>query len=441
MNVALPKQAPVDAERPVPTPSGGKLFWGVWSVVAAFGAYSCMYAFRKPFTAATYGDVDLYGYSFKSVLVTSQVAGYTISKFVGIKVVAEVLPGRRAAVLLLLVGIAELALLAFAVVPPPWNAVCLFMNGLPLGMVFGLVLGFLEGRRSTEALAAGLCASFILADGVTKSLGAWLLQQGISEYWMPCVAGSLLILPLMLFVGMLTKIPPPDAADIAARSRRTPLNRAERWALALRYAGGLVPIVSLYLAMTILRSLRADFAPEIWRGLGEPAQPATFTYSELWVALGIVAANGFAMFVRDNRRAFFVSLLICGLGAALLLVALILRRAGILGGFGFMVAVGLGMYLPYVAIHTTVFERLIAMTREQGNLGFLMYLADSAGYLGYVAVMLVHGFLGSRQEFLGFFEAACGAVAVFGLVCVGASWRYFASRCSVAAAAIPGGER
>ncbi|MBA4020518.1 MAG: hypothetical protein C0483_25435 [Pirellula sp.] len=417
------------------------MFWGVWSVVAAFGAYSCMYAFRKPFTAAAFDEVDFLGYAFKSVLITSQVAGYTISKFIGIKVVAEMPPSRRAAALLSLVGIAELALLAFAVVPPPWNAVCLFVNGLPLGMVFGLVLGFLEGRQSTEALAAGLCASFIVADGATKSLGAWLLQLGVSEYWMPCVAGSLMIAPLLLFVGMLTKIPPPGAADVAARSRRTPLDRAERRALALRYAGGLIPIVSLYLAMTILRSLRADFAPEIWRGLGEPAQPATFTYSELWVALGVVAANGLAMFIRDNRRAFFISLLICGFGAALLLGALALRRAGMLGGFEFMVAVGLGMYLPYVAIHTTVFERLIAMTRERGNLGFLMYLADSTGYLGYVAVMLIHGFLGSRQDFLGFFLTACGTVAVFGLGCVGFSWRYFAICCPTSAASIPGGER
>ena len=53
-----------------------------------------------------------------------------------------------------------------------------------------------------------------------------------------------------------------------------------------------------------------------------------------------------------------------------------------------MVLMGLGLYLPYVAIHTTVFERLIAMTRERGNLGFLMYLADAVGYLGYAVVMV-----------------------------------------------------
>ena len=53
-----------------------------------------------------------------------------------------------------------------------------------------------------------------------------------------------------------------------------------------------------------------------------------------------------------------------------------------------MVLHGLGLYLPYVAVHTTIFERLIAMTRDRGNIGYLMYLADAFGYLGYVVVML-----------------------------------------------------
>ncbi len=53
-----------------------------------------------------------------------------------------------------------------------------------------------------------------------------------------------------------------------------------------------------------------------------------------------------------------------------------------------MVLFGLGLYLPYVTVHTTVFERLLAMTREKGTIAFLLTLADSAGYLGYIGVMI-----------------------------------------------------
>jgi len=60
-------------------------------LVAAFGAYACMYGFRKPFTAASFTDVP-FGPGVKAWLVTAQVLGYTISKFVGIRMIAEMPP-------------------------------------------------------------------------------------------------------------------------------------------------------------------------------------------------------------------------------------------------------------------------------------------------------------------------------------------------------------
>src|SRR6185369_15594478 len=147
----------------------------IWCIIAAFGAYFCMYAFRKPFTVGRYDEPSLAGIPSLAVLVMAQTLGYTVSKFLGIKIIAEMTPGRRIAWLLSLIAFAELALLFFGMSAAPWNAIFLFLNGLPLGMVFGLVLGFLEGRRHTEALTAGLCTSFILADGVTKSVGSYLL--------------------------------------------------------------------------------------------------------------------------------------------------------------------------------------------------------------------------------------------------------------------------
>src|SRR5262245_57686086 len=104
-----------------------------------------MYAFRRPFTAATYADATAFGLTLKTVLVTAQVTGYMVSKFIGIKVIAEMPPNRRARTILVLVAAAEFALILFGLIPPPWNAACLVLNGLALGMVFGLVLGFLEG--------------------------------------------------------------------------------------------------------------------------------------------------------------------------------------------------------------------------------------------------------------------------------------------------------
>jgi hypothetical protein len=150
------------------------------------------------------------------------------------------------------------------------------------------------------------------------------------------------------------------------------------------------------------------------------------------VALGVLAANGCAVLIRENRRAFFFALATCGLGFVLIAAALVSRSVNGLSGFAFMVLIGLGLYLPYVAFHTTLFERLLAMTRERGNIGFLMYVADSIGYLGYVAVMLLRLFRGGSigdVDFVRFFELACWLACGLSLVCLAVSWRYFAVRC------------
>jgi hypothetical protein len=397
---------------------------GIWCIVASFGTYACMYGFRKPFTAGTYLE-EPYGVGIKAWLVMAQVLGYTVSKFVGIRVIAAMPPSRRAATLLGLIGVAELALVLFAVVPRPYDVACLFVNGLPLGMVFGLVLGFLEGRRMTEAFVAGLCASFILADGVAKSVGASLLAAGVSEAWMPAAAGGLFLLPLVGFVAMLGMIPPPTAEDVQERSVREPMSREDRARWWRRHGWGLAMLSVAYLMVTVLRSLRADFAPELWTALGTTGQPGVFARSEIWVALGVFLVSGSLVVVRDNRRAFNLAVGFSLAGLGLVGLALVGLKAGVLPGFGFMVLLGVGLYLPYVMVHTTLFERLIALTRDKGNLGYLMYLADASGYLGYVAVMFGKSWFRPAGDFLTFFSGASGWLAGFAGAAFAVAWWRF----------------
>lgn len=413
---------------PSSSASGERWQLAVWCMVAAFGTYFCMYAFRKPFTAAEFADYQWAGIGYKTLLVTAQVLGYTLSKFIGIKVIAEMNPARRATMILVLIAIAESALLAFALVRPPFHLVCLFINGLPLGMVFGLVLGFLEGRRLTEALSAGLCASFIVADGFVKAVGAQLLVWGVSEFWMPVTTGALFGLPLVIFVWMLAKIPPPAFRDVSHRGQRVPMDRRDRQRFFGRYTLGLSLLIFAYLAITILRSIRADFAAEIWGCLGHGGQPSVFATSEIVVALLVVLGNGLCVLILDNRRAFFASLAICLTGIALLAAAPVGLAHEWISGFMFMILVGLGLYLPYVAVHTTIFERLIAMTRDRANIGYLMYMADAFGYLGYVMVMLGKGIITIQGDFLTFFIHVCWVTAAAAAGMLVVAWWYFAVR-------------
>src|SRR5579859_262530 len=130
--------------------ASSKVFFIIWCMLAAFGTYFCMYALRKPFNAGLYQGYHLWHIDYKAILIIAQVLGYMASKFIGIKVISELRPENRQKLIICLILVAELGLLLFGLIPPPYNFACLFLNGLPLGMIWGIIFSYLEGRRFTE---------------------------------------------------------------------------------------------------------------------------------------------------------------------------------------------------------------------------------------------------------------------------------------------------
>jgi hypothetical protein len=388
------------------------------AAAAAFCTYFCMYAFRKPFTAATFEGQEAFGLSLKAVLVISQLTGYLLSKVIGVKVISEMRSQSRALAIVGLIGLAEAALVGFAVLPLPLKVAMMFLNGIPLGMVFGLVMSYLEGRQHTEALAAVLCASFIASSGVVKSVGQWLMQTaGLSEFSMPMVAGLLFFPPLLLSVWMLQRTPPPDEADRRLRSERPVMNGQARWEFLSAYGPGLALLVLVYVALTVCRTVRDDFGVEIWRDLGVQ-QPSIFAGTETVVTIFVTALNAMAILIRGNLTAIRATVgLMCG-AFGLTGASVLFQWMGGESPFAFMVACGVGLYVPYVAFHTTIFERLIAASKRHCNIGFLMYLADSVGYLGYAVVIVLKTSVGARHGILPFFTTSLLIVSGLSIACL-----------------------
>ena len=393
---------------------------------AAFCTYFCMYAFRKPFSAATYDDAEFLGLGLKTVLVISQLVGYMLSKFIGIKVVSEMRGEYRAASIVFLILIAEAALVGFAIAPVSLKVVMLFFNGLPLGMIFGLVLAYLEGRKQTEALSAALCASFIVSSGVVKSVGQWLVQDcGVSEFQMPMMTGLIFFPPMLFSVWMLQRTPPPDQRDRELRSERKPVDRAKRREFFRAYWPGLSLMVFAYVALTVIRTIRDDFGVEIWRDMGVSETPSIYATTETVVAICVTLLNGLAVYFVHNLMAIRTTIGMMCTAFVLVVVSAVLKSAGWMTPFGFMVACGVGLYVPYVAFHTTVFERIIAASRHPSNLGFLMYVADAVGYLGYALVLVLRSTSFKPGSVLPFFQVSLIAVGVVSVVCLLAATMYF----------------
>jgi len=401
----------------------------LYAIGASFSTYFCMYAFRKPFAVGQYAGLWFGGAELKTALVISQIIGYALSKYIGIKVCSEATRGRRAAWLVFLILWAEAALVLFAVVPPGLKLAAIFLNGLPLGMVWGMVVWYLEGRRTSELLLAGLSCSFILASGVVKDIGKHLMDAyGVSEWWMPAATG-LCFLPLFLgSVWLLNQVPAPSARDVAARVERETMNAARRVFFVRTFLPGLVLLLVSYLFLTAYRDFRDNYAVEIVKGLGLLEKAAIFSRTEMIVAFGVLVPLALLVLVKDNRRALAGAYGIMTAGMALMGLSTLLFDAGKVDGFWWMTLVGLGLYLAYVPVGSVLFDRLIAATQVTGTAVFAIYLADAIGYTGSIGVQLYKDFARSDESRLGFFKGFTYLLSAAGVALLAASYGSFARK-------------
>jgi MFS family permease len=411
------------------SPLSNKTALTLIATLAAFSTYSCMYAFRKPFTAATYQGLVFASLDLKIWLVIAQLIGYTLSKFIGIRFVSELGRNKRAIAILALIALSEIALLLFAILPVPLKIFALFLNGLPLGMVWGLVFSFLEGRKQTEFMGAGLSVSFIFSSGMVKSAGKWLMSsQGVSEWWMPFLTGLLFLAPLLLSTWLLSRIPPPDTEDELSRTPRKPMNAEERSAFFRKFSFGLTALIAVYILLTAFRDFRDNFAAEIWTALGFGNTPSVFTTSETIISFAVLLIMSALMLVKNNARAFLLNHALILIGLLLSGISALLYHFQLISPLQLMIGTGLGVYMGYVPFNCILFDRLIAAFRTPGNAGFLMYLSDSFGYLGSVAVLFYKNFGGNNLPWLPFFLNSALYMMIFGGIGISAAFFYFAKK-------------
>ncbi|MFH2006356.1 MAG: DUF5690 family protein [bacterium] len=418
------------------TQAPGWLF-ALYAAGAAFSAYFCMYAFRKPFVAGSYGGLSFLGSSvaLKTAFVISQVVGYTLSKYLGMKFCAEAGGHRRAWMLVGLIGFAQVALVLFAVVPPDWKAAAMLCNGLPLGMVWGLVVSYLEGRRTSELLLAGLSCSFIVASGVVKDVGRALMRGvggwTVSEWWMPAATGLLFLGPFLIAVWLLDRLPQPTEEDAQVRSAREPMGGVQRWAFLRRFWPGLLLLLLVYFFLTAFRDFRDNYGVEIFTALGHGGRPAIFSQTELPVAIGVLAVLAALNLVRSNRLGLLGAFGVMSGGLALMGISTALLDSGAIGGVPWMILVGLGSYLAYVPFGSVLFERMLAHTRAVGNVVFGIYLMDAIGYTGSVGTMLWKDLGYARLSHLVFIRGFAYGLSLLGTLGLVFACLYFLRRRAV----------
>lgn len=106
----------------------------LWAGGTALLSYSLVYALRKPFTAAEFEGLQVFGMDYKIVVSIIQLLGYVSAKLLGIKYISELRPEGRLKFIIGSAALSEISLIAFGLLPMPYNIMALYFNGLSLAV-------------------------------------------------------------------------------------------------------------------------------------------------------------------------------------------------------------------------------------------------------------------------------------------------------------------
>ena len=385
----------------------------LWAGGTALLSYSLVYVLRKPFTAAEFDGLQVAGMDYKIVVSIIQLIGYVCAKMLGIKYISELKPEGRLKFIVGSAALSEVSLVAFGLLPAPYNIFALFFNGLSLGCMWGVIFSFLEGRRTTDILASIMGVSMALSSGVAKSLGLYALNDlGVSEFWMPALVGAVAF-PLLCFMGwMMTKFPAPTAADIAARTKRITLDGRQRWQLFVKFMPLLIMLFGANLLLTVQRDIKEDFIVCII----DVSQVSSWAFAHLDSIATLVLLGVFALLsaVGNHLRALCLILIMSAIGMGT--IAFLGAEAGSLNMpvTAWLFLQTLCIDIAYLSFQTIFFERFIACFKVQGNVGFFIITIDFIGYLGTLCLLLFKEFQAPHIDWTSFYN---GMSVYIGVAC------------------------
>lgn len=381
----------------------------LWAGGAALLSYSLVYALRKPYTAASFEGLTFMGSDYKVAVTTIQILGYVIAKFFGIKIISELKKENRFRFFVGSAILAELALVGFGLLEAPYNVAAMFVNGLSLGCMWGVIFSFIEGRKVTDILASLLGVSMVFSSGVAKSFGLFAMNEmQIDQFWMPAVIGGF-ALPLLVFMGyMLKRLPQPTAEDIALRNERVVLDGKGRVALFRKYAPILMLLFIGNFMLLVLRDIKEDFLVNIL----DMSNQSSWLFARIDTIVTLIILGIFALFAffRSNIRALLWLMTLVIAGCLTMTYVSFHYETLNLKPVTWLFIQSLSLYIAYLTFQTIFFDRFIACFRIKGNVGFFIALIDFIGYLGTVTLLSTKEFLNIELEWFALFNHIAGFV-------------------------------
>ena len=182
-------------------------------------------------------------------------------------------------------------------------------------------------------------------------------------------------------------------------------------------------LIVFYGSLTVFRELRDSFAADIWKEMRIEGA-FIFTQTEIPIAFFVLLMMFMIVFISNNRLALNLIYSISIIGSCIMIFSTLLFLNGYLSPILWMICSGLGMYMGYIPF-TYLLERLIASLKVVSTAVFVIYLADSFGYLGTTIVFLVKNFAHLELSWTSMLTNTAIITGLISLVTIIVVYRYF----------------
>jgi len=327
----------------------------------------------------------------------------------------------------------------------PWiTTTCLFVARFFDAPLYGAILSYLEGRRSTEILVALLGFSFVFAGGVSRAAAVAVLGAGVDPLWTPALIATLVTPAILVSISLLESAPPPSARDMAERRKRRAMTPAEQRQFVHSFWPGIFFLVSSHTALTALRQFRDLFVRQLFTAANGGTTPGASTFfladvpGSLFGALALASMGKIA----DGKTALNTMLFVMTMSMAMAGLMTHAYSNGMMDGISWQVFVGAGIYGAYTLGNPAPFDRLVSVSDIEGaTCTFLVFTADLFGYVATVVLMLWKTFSESGQvqsdEIVQQFVNALSIVVCIVVVCLSLARLYFSHRLPGASSSPP----
>lgn len=376
--------------------------------------------------------------TLQEALVLAFSLGFGIAKFPAVPVMTSsfVFRHRFATIVLLIVSaICFTGLpLAFSDGQPQLSAMGLFLGCFPQSWIYGGMVTYLEGRRSTEMLMAVMTFFSVSGGSASRGFAEAVLNFGMNPVWMPFLIAVCVLPPVMFLFFILDRSPLPDAMDIAQRRKRTAMTSKERQLFVLSWWPGLTLIIFAYMMITALRQFRDLFCHDLLTAANGGITPSPLIVACLDLPGALTAFVTIAACGRfGNNVQAFVAMIILMIMLLLSICASTLAYSlKLISGVSWQYCVSIGLYGTYAILSgSPLYDRLLAAASPTGGTSaFLIFASDCIGYAATIVLLLwkTFGQKGPSADILAQFIGVAHLLSIASVACFLLALVYFKRR-------------